>query len=421
MKQEQKAAIYCIMDNFKEASGLAALFQANGIRTALVRGTPEKELPGGFDAVVLALRMRDIPPSEAVRKGRRALRWLQIPPQALVCIGCGSSVELLRRGNIVPLVDAVLAEVNREQAVFLPSIPEKNRQKRGVFFSQEAVEPGRLASDYIVELEALAREQGQQEMLRLEASSLRELSSAELRQKIAGFAAGHVRFYVLPDCRDEDCLHKVIGLFDQQHSVFVGNRAELRDWAARYGSLEKDMPFNPHTAGRGIVLAGSCALTVLQQTEAFRLMRGAAACYQLEPMKLMSRQQTIEDAWQWVERTEGDVLISSAEPPECVQKNHRIGQERMFGLLEKNISALARRAVEHGFTRIVIAGSETIDAVLAELGYRRFEAVSRAAADVPVLMPLAAPQLRLVMKCGSQGGVDFFWRALRQTKPGNRA
>ena len=63
---------------------------------------------------------------------------------------------------------------------------------------------------------------------------------------------------------------------------------------------------------------------------------------------------------------------------------------------------------------VVIAGSETADAVLAVLGWRQFEVLARAAEEIPVLMPLQQPDVRIVFKHGSQGGRDFFWRALRQ-------
>ena len=143
-------------------------------------------------------------------------------------------------------------------------------------------------------------------------------------------------------------------------------------------------------------------------------MRGPEACYRLLPVRLMSREQKRADIWRWIAASKGDILISSSEAAERVRENRHLGRNRLFGLLEQYMSAIAEQTLRAGFRRVVIAGSETADAVLAVLGWRQFEVLARAAEEIPVLMPLQQPDVRIVFKHGSQGGRDFFWRALRQ-------
>ena len=84
----------------------------------------------------------------------------------------------------------------------------------------------------------------------------------------------------------------------------------------------------------------------------------------------------------------------------------------MAAAIETLLAGLAKRAVEHGYTRIIVAGGETSGAVTKALGYDTFLIGPSVAPGVPVMSPLAAPEIRLVLKSGNFGQVDFFERAV---------
>src|SRR5690349_14359446 len=68
----------CIADDFTGATDLASMLVRNGMRTVQVIGVPAPdEAPPEADAVVVALKSRTIPATDAVRQSLEALRWLQ--------------------------------------------------------------------------------------------------------------------------------------------------------------------------------------------------------------------------------------------------------------------------------------------------------------------------------------------------------
>ena len=64
----------CIADDFTGATDLANNLVRGGMRTVQTIGVPADGPPAGVDAVVVALKSRTIPASEAVRQSLDALR-----------------------------------------------------------------------------------------------------------------------------------------------------------------------------------------------------------------------------------------------------------------------------------------------------------------------------------------------------------
>ena len=88
---------------------------------------------------------------------------------------------------------------------------------------------------------------------------------------------------------------------------------------------------------------------------------------------------------------------------------------RAAGALEQTLAALARRAFEAGYTRIIAAGGETSGAVALALGFDGFIIGESIAPGVPVMVPLNHQNIRIALKSGNFGQPDFFLRALEQT------
>lgn len=413
MGQERQPLLYCIADGFYMAQEMAARCQAAGLRTLLVRGIPRTPREAGYDAVVMALRLQAIPPSEAVQKSLRGLHWLHMRQDAGLMLACSAKASLIRAGNILPVVDAMMAERLLDCTVFFPPLPQKRRTRPGAFVLSDVEPEEKPLRTYADELEALAAEVGRHDSMRLSKESAAEAAEEALRLRIQHFQQQYGSCYLLNDCEEAAQVKKIAGLFDRRNALFVGRPQELALLLPEQSGARSDAG-PTETAGRGIVLAGSCAPIVLQQISTFRTMRGPEACYRLLPVRLMSREQKRADIWRWIAASKGDILISSSEAAERVRENRHLGRNRLFGLLEQYMSAIAEQTLGAGFRRVVIAGSETADAVLAVLGWRQFEVLARAAEEIPVLMPLQQPDVRIVFKHGSQGGRDFFWRALRQ-------
>lgn len=135
----------------------------------------------------------------------------------------------------------------------------------------------------------------------------------------------------------------------------------------------------------------------------------------MDPMKLLDGTQTEEELWEFVKTHTSEVLVYSSDNPENVREVQKAGKEKAAEMLERTTANIAKRAVENGITRIIVAGGETSGAVTKALGYHAYEIGESVAPGVPVMTPKEAPNVRLVLKSGNFGQEDFMERAVRMT------
>jgi len=124
------------------------------------------------------------------------------------------------------------------------------------------------------------------------------------------------------------------------------------------------------------------------------------------------------DAWaraQWAAAPERAVLVYSTASPQAVAAAQAKGGGHDVGArLERILAAVARRLVEHGARRLVVAGGETSGACVQALGVSRLRIGAQIDPGVPWChaAPALAPQgMHLALKSGNFGGIDFFARA----------
>jgi len=95
-----------------------------------------------------------------------------------------------------------------------------------------------------------------------------------------------------------------------------------------------------------------------------------------------------------------------------VKEIQSLGKEKTAAMLEGAAAALAVRAVNSGYTRIISAGGETSGAVTKALGFSSYWIGKSVAPGVPIMVPAERPDIRLILKSGNFGQEDFFQRAL---------
>ena len=134
---------------------------------------------------------------------------------------------------------------------------------------------------------------------------------------------------------------------------------------------------------------------------------------------MLEGRQTLDDAWAFVVNhttPQQAVLVYSSDTPEKVRQFQQLGAQRVAALLEDTAAALAAKAVEAGFTRIISAGGETSGAVTKGLGFTSYRMGESVAPGVPIMAPTQRPDIRLILKSGNFGQEDFFGRALNMTQ-----
>ena len=117
-----------VADDFTGATDLANTLVKAGMRTVQLLGVPRAGLSvPDADAVIVALKSRSNPASEAVESSLAALKWLQAAGARQFYFKYCSTFDSTDRGNIGPVADALLDALDADFTVFNPSFPTNKR------------------------------------------------------------------------------------------------------------------------------------------------------------------------------------------------------------------------------------------------------------------------------------------------------
>src|SRR3546814_4090309 len=120
--------IGCIADDFTGATDLASMLVRGGARTVQTIGVPPGPLAvGEADALVVALKSRNLAPEEAVAQSLQALEWLRQQGCRQFYFKYCSTFDSTAEGNIGPVSDALLQALGSNFTVACPAFPENRR------------------------------------------------------------------------------------------------------------------------------------------------------------------------------------------------------------------------------------------------------------------------------------------------------
>lgn len=473
---EKRLVWGCIADDFTGASDAASFFVKGGAQTILYNGVPKEDLcDGDCQAIVIALKTRTMEASAAREETLQAARWLRQQGAGQLYIKYCSTFDSTPEGNIGPVLDALLEEYQIPYTILCPALPVNGRKVMqghlyvngvplhespmknhpltpmwdssiaglmkpqskypcmNVTKEQYAMPRERVLTDlrafgevfshfYVVpdyeteeDARAIADIFGSLPLLSGGSGILTELARSACREEVGGNRAG--KDGVEQACVGKDSVEQVCAGKDSVGQVCVGlDSAE--QVCAGLNSVEQ-VCVGPNCAGgagkgegSAIMLAGSCSEMTRKQI-AYAKEHGVAAM-KLQPLELLTGEQTLEMLWNFVRDHSGEtVLLYSSDAPDQVKQIQETGKLLVAELLEQTIASLAKRAVEAGYTKIIVAGGETSGAVTRALDFDSFIIGESVAPGVPVMIPRKRKSMRLVLKSGNFGQEDFFLEALR--------
>ncbi len=121
----------CVADDFTGASDGASFLKKAGLHTILMNGIPEKKEENfTADAVVIALKSRTQEREEAVKECLDAFQWLRAKGAKILYFKYCSTFDSTDRGNIGPVIDAVLEKYQYPYTLLCPSLPVNGRTVR---------------------------------------------------------------------------------------------------------------------------------------------------------------------------------------------------------------------------------------------------------------------------------------------------
>ncbi|HIT90030.1 MAG TPA: four-carbon acid sugar kinase family protein [Candidatus Merdenecus merdavium] len=422
LKDKNTLYLGCVADDFTGASDAASFLVKEGIKTYLFNGIPKKDIKLDCNAIIIALKTRNQDAKEAVKETLEAFQWLEKKGAKQFYFKYCSTFDSTPKGNIGPVIDAVMEAYDIPYTVLCPSLLANDRRVKngellvkGVPLDQSPMKNHPLTPMWSSKIEELMKDQGKYQSIQISAEDL-EGDSSEIDEKIHG-TMNKGKGYLIPDFYEEKHGARIVELFGDLR-LLTGGSGLLSHLGKRFvknSGVLQNQNRETGTKGKGILLAGSCSTATLRQIAEYE-SRGHQ-CYKVDPLKVLNGEQNVEKIWEDITRLkEDDILIYSSDDVENVRKAQKAGKEKVAEKLETTMKELAVKAMGHHYKRIVVAGGETSGAVTQGLGYTTYQVGESIAPGVPILIPLNQPEVRLVLKSGNFGQKDFFVKAMEMTK-----
>lgn len=415
----------CIADDFTGATDLANMLVKGGMRTVQMIDVPTAKLDFDVDAVVVALKTRTIAPADAVAQSLAALAWLQAHGAQQIYFKYCSTFDSTPKGNIGPVMDALMKKLGTDFTIACPAFPENGRTIfRGYLYvgdmllSESGMKDHPLTPMTDANLVRVLQPQTAHKVGLVKYDVVAR-GPAAVRERITALKAEGIGAAVVDAVSDADL--KTIGtacadmpLVTAGSGVGLGIALHHReaghlDHAATAAQL-------PRIAGRSAVVSGSCSVATNAQVKHW--IDAGKPAIRVDALKLAvdtGEVTRIVDAALTAVAQAPVLVYATAAPEEVKRVQAALGVERAGQITEAALAAVARALVETGgVTKLVAAGGETSGAVVQALKVSALRIGPQIDPGVPWTLSAGAKPIALALKSGNFGTTDFFSKALQQ-------
>jgi 3-dehydrotetronate 4-kinase len=400
-----------IADDITGATDLASALAARGLDTRLAFGAAAVPDDGG-DAVVVALKIRSVPASEARAAATEAAAALRaVGAEQLFSKYC-STFDSTPDGNIGPIADALIAVTGAHRVVHCPSYPANGRTVyRGHLFvggdllgeSPMRDHPLNPMRDSLLTRVLAAQTDHEVALVTLDAVD-RGVGAvvARLAEIACGASGPH---HVIADAiRDDDL--ETIATAAAGDRLAAGGAAFGAAFAVAArehtshpaGTAREPQPAVP--AGPAAILAGSLSRATRDQVRAFD-----GPTLTLATGDLVDGDAAVRLSVEFADRclAGGPVLITT--------EHGAAGAPDVSERIEKAMGRIGFELERLGVRRLIVAGGETSGAVAESLALRSARVGPTISVGVPWLVA-EDRGLAVAFKSGNFGGPSFFRDAL---------
>ena len=417
-----KTLLGCIADDFTGATDLAGLLARAGVPVSLRIGVPDQPPEDAAPFEVIALKCRTEPVADAVAECRAALRWLKSTGAERFFWKYCSTFDSTAEGNIGPVAEALMQDLDVEQTIYCPAFPENGRS---IFMGNLFVGQQPLAESPMKD-HPLTPMRDSNLMRLLEPQVSRPVGLADrlcvargakaLSDKLEDLGSQGVAHVVVDAVANDDLF--TIAEACQNMRLLTGGSAVAMPLPDLYRSTGLDVgQASKNRAGAlpqgGVVLSGSCSAMTQAQVANYA---NTAPSFSLDPIVLAAEGPA--QALDWLASQALDVppLVYATAAPEAVRASQEtLGTARAGALVENALAQLAVAARDRGVGRLVVAGGETSGAVTKALGVTKLDIGREIAPGVPwTFCQSGGHQIALALKSGNFGDERFFSKAFEQ-------
>jgi uncharacterized protein YgbK (DUF1537 family) len=424
----------CIADDFTGATDLANNLVRAGMRTVQTIGVPESADAVVADAIVVALKSRTVPATDAVAQSLKAYQWLKAQGVSQIYFKYCSTFDSTPAGNIGPVTDALLDAIHGEGKGFTivcPAFPENQR----TIFNGHLFVGEQLLSDSGMRDHPLTPMTDANLVRVMQAQTKRRVGLVNYPTVSKGADAIKAAFQNLQDQGYGVAVVDAISNTDLMAMgaalagmplVTAGSGVAIglpQNWRATGQLAPSDHADQlPPPSGYQAVISGSCSVATNQQVAVWR--DAGLPALAIDPLGLTNGTTTVDAATDWARQhlPKGPVLVYATAAPEAVREiQAQLGVAAAGALVESALSRIAVSLIENGVRQLVVAGGETSGAVVQALAVARMAIGPQIDPGVPWTCVNAAAAgdeiVHVALKSGNFGTPDFFQKAFAALTP----
>ncbi len=410
----------CIADDFTGATDLANNLVRAGLRAVQTIGVPDGAQVVDAEAVVVALKSRTAPVGEAVAQSLAAARWLRAQGAQQIYFKVCSTFDSTPQGNIGPVAEALMRELDAGFAIVTPAFPENGRTVyKGhlfvgdVLLSDSPMKHHPLTPMTDANLVRVLQAQCRRVRVGLIAQPVVARGEGAVRERIAALRAQGVALGIADAIGDAD-LHTLAAATRDAALVVAGSGLAIGIPAQHGFAPSARAAALPPARGARAIVSGSCSAATNAQVARFIADGGAA--FAIDPLRIAAGEDLVAQALEWArprlaaDRRSPLLVYATADAATVRDVQSRLGAQRAGALVEDALAEVAHGLVQAGVGQLLVAGGETSGACVQRLGVRTLRIGPQIDPGVP-WCHAPQPGLHLALKSGNFGGVDVFHRA----------
>lgn len=415
-----------IGDDFTGSSDIANNLKKSGMQVSMYAGIPtllpseiKKELT---DAAVIALKTRTIPIEEAISESLKALSWLKDCGCEQFIFKYCSTFDSTKKGNIGPVADAIMKELNTDFTIACPSFPDAGRTVyfghmfvNGKPLNESGMENHPLTPMTDHNLVRWLNYQTKDNVGLIDFQTISKGANS-IKERIQTLKTDGYKYAIVDTIKNDDFDIICNGVKDLPFltggsGIALGLPKIYKD----RGLLSASNFEIPKNNSNAIILSGSCSVATINQINIYK--ENNPSLY-VSPDEVINNEDLVEKVFSWIKDNEtlSPLVYSSSDTKTVTEKQKQYGQEILANKIENFFELLSKKLVKDNFGTFISAGGETSGAVIKGLGVQELKIGEEISHGVPALWSPHSDgnkPISVTLKSGNFGQTDFFERALK--------
>jgi uncharacterized protein YgbK (DUF1537 family) len=267
-----------IGDDFTGSSDIANNLKKAGMSVGMYSGVPDNKMKlNKYNAVVIALKTRTIPIKKAISESVKALEWLKSKKCKKIIFKYCSTFDSTKKGNIGPVIDAIMKNLNVDFTIACPSFPDAGRTLyqghmfvNGVPLNESGMENHPLTPMTDHNLVRWLNYQTKGKVDLINSVTIKE-GAKSIKKRITELKKSNVK-YAITDTLDNQDFDLICSGTDNLKFLTGGSGIALGlpKVFKKKGMLKKSNSKLPNVKGNTIILSGSCSLATNEQVELYK-------------------------------------------------------------------------------------------------------------------------------------------------------